>query len=488
MIQFRIWALVGLMIVGFGCGGPKAPLANSPSKTSLDEALPFTMATIRGHQMLFDEGWFVVSSSKDAWAYAKKKSFMRSGESMKLIAKDIGSRTRELGSDVSEDIKTSYDQSVGILGGGTTLSGVILAGSWELTGAEFDFASDHFQEAYQHFVQGNISIVKRSGRDLIELKSLPGSYFAHLKEDFSNIRDLSSDVNRQVSENIALSWDASFEDAASAFKAEYEQSGTRENTLSALGDILSGYLKAFYEGLAKPGAKSLVEYGTKGASTGLFLPGAAVTVISGRTIEATGLSLYYGAKTGYHVIAPTVEAGFLGSLALVSAVAAPVTLAGGAGLGAVNQVAFTAASPVYMAGKSAVDTTVDTGKYMARVSYDVTKRSSHVLIDHASSAVVLGYNALTAVPVHLFLGTVDTVVFLGLDGPRLVIAVARGRVGSDHGKGGYSVGALPAGTVIDLEKLKNQPGLEIEVVTDDPEIIENVLNKLPEDLRGNNED
>lgn len=486
-MRYTFWGLMALMIMTTGCGGNQTPVETAPSSESLEKAMPLTMATIRGHQMLFNEGWFVVSSSKKAWEYANEKSFKRSGESMRLIAKDLQVRTHEFGSDVTGDAKETYKQSKGLLEGGTAISGIVLVGSWEMAGSEYDYAKDEFQAAYQRFVQGNISIVKRSSKEFDQLKSVPGNFFDHLNTDFSNIRDLSSNVNRVVSEKIALSWDASFDEAVAAFRTEYEQSGKRGNTLTALGDILSGYLEAFYKGLAKPGAKSLVEYGVRGAGTGLFLPGAAVTVVSGRTIEATGLSLYYGTKAGYHVISPTVEAGFMSSLALASMAATPVTLAGGAGLSAVNQVAFTAASPVYMAGKTTADTTVDTGKYVARVSYDLSNRSSHVLIDHASSAVVLGYNALTAIPVHLFLGTIDTVVFLGLDGPRLVIAVARGRIGTDQGKNGYSVAALPAGTLLDLEKLKNESGLDVEVVTDDPDIINKVMEKLPEDLRGNDE-
>lgn len=475
--------LAGLFLLISACGGAKAPVNCEPSPLDLDRALPRTMAGMRGHRMLFDEGWFVVSSSQNAWDYAREKSIRRSGEAMRMIAKNLHGQSLGFKEDVVDDAVRTYDQSVRVLEGGTLLSGAILSGSWDLAHKELDFTGQQFQRAYQRFVLGNISIVKRSSEELRQLKAVPGNYFDQLNEDFSNIRDLTDRVNRVVADKIALSWEDSFDKAARVFRFEYDQSGTRSNSLAALGDVLAGYLKAFYAGLAEPGAKSIVEYGIKGTHAGLFLPGAAITVISGRTIEATGLSLYYTSKTGYHVLSPTVEAGLLAGLSLVSAAAPPVTVAGGAGLSAVNQVAFTVASPAFLAAKTTTDTLAHTGRYVARVSYDLGKGSSDVLINQASSAVVLGYNALTAIPVHFFLGTYDTVVLLGMDGPNLVLALARGRMGSDGKERGYSVGDLPAGTLVDLKKLEQESELEVQVLTDDPEIIKRVLERLPDDLR-----
>lgn len=461
------------------------PKTSAPPPTPVEDVIPLTMANIKGHEMLYNEGWFVVTSSKKALEFAKENSFRSSRESMRMIAQDVVNRSKDLKSDVTGDAKKTYDQSVHILKTGATVSGGILAGSLFLASEELGYAGETAQKALSRFVKGNMAIVRRGAQDVSDLKDLPGHYFTHLKNDFSNIRSLSETVNGKVSEAIGLSWEESFNRAAEAFQREYEQSGTRPNTLSALGDILAGYLEAFYRGIAEPGAKSLVEYTAKGTNTAVFLPTAAITVFGSRTVEATGLSLVYAARTGYHVIAPTMEAGLLSGLALFSAAAAPATLAAGTGLSAVNQVAFTTASPVYLAGKTVSDTVADTGKYVALVTYDVSRNSSHVMINHAKTAVVLGYNALSAVPVHLFLGTLDTAVFLGWDGPRLVLAMARGTVSFDAGDAAMSMGDLPAGTVVDLEALNRQKNLDVEILTDDPAIIGRVLEKLPEDVRGN---
>ena len=109
------------------------------------------------------------------------------------------------------------------------------------------------------------------------------------------------------------------------------------------------------------------------------------------------------------------------------------------------------------------------------------------MINHISTGVVLGYNALTAIPVHLILGTVDAAVFLAWDGPRLVIAVASGKLKTGKGQDAYSVGELPTGSVVDLQKLKNNGGVNVDIVTDDPQIIHRVFEKMPADMGDNHE-
>src|SRR5215467_2575822 len=106
----------------------------------------------------------------------------------------------------------------------------------------------------------------------------------------------------------------------------------------------------------------------------------------------------------------------------------------------------------------------------------------------AQAGVVLGYNALTAVPTQAFLGTLNGVVFLAWDGPRLVIAAAKGEVRWRDGtgaQGSVPVQSLPVGTVVDLDALRKQPGASVEVLSDDPKVVEKVLEKLPQDLRVN---
>ena len=124
--------------------------------------------------------------------------------------------------------------------------------------------------------------------------------------------------------------------------------------------------------------------------------------------------------------------------------------------------------------------------YAAQVSFDLAKGATKVTLNQAQAGIVLGYNALTALPTQTVLGAANGAVFLAWDGPRLVIATAKGEVKwRDPGgvQGSVPVQSVPVGTVVDLDALRREQGVKVEVVEDDPQVIQNVLEKLPQDLR-----
>ena len=118
--------------------------------------------------------------------------------------------------------------------------------------------------------------------------------------------------------------------------------------------------------------------------------------------------------------------------------------------------------------------------YGALVTYDAVAGTTKVFVNQVKSGVVLGYNALTAIPSQLLLGTVNSAVFLFWDGPRLTIATLKGEV--DYKGQSLQPGALPVGSVIDLKTLSQENPGQLQIITDDPQVIENVLESLPKDL------
>jgi Tfp pilus assembly protein PilO len=67
-----------------------------------------------------------------------------------------------------------------------------------------------------------------------------------------------------------------------------------------------------------------------------------------------------------------------------------------------------------------------------------------------------------------------------------VLATAKGEVAWRDEQGveeRVPVASLPVGSVVDLQALGQEKGVTVEVVSDDPEVIQQVLEKLPRDLR-----
>jgi hypothetical protein len=467
-------------------GKPSAP----GDKTPLEDVIPLTMANMRGHKMLYNEGWFIVTSSSRALAYAKEKSLVSSGAALRQLLHETTERSAEYREAIKSDARKSLDTGKDLVLSGTGQSREILAETHQLAKAEAAYSRQNFQKAMDAFVRGNMTIAARTAEERAELASLPGNYYRSLKDDFSNMFELTEEVRKRFSRKIDPAWESAFQKAAREFQAEYERSGEEPNSLMALGPILSGYLKSLYHGIAAPASKTIVKTTVAGTTYAVFLPLAGTTIVAGRTVQSVGLTVYYAGKTGIKVVSPTVEGGLLSGLSLLSLSSVPVTYTLGGTLGAVNQVAYSAVGPAAATVQAAATTGFHSAGYVGFVAYDAAKGTTRVVINQAASGVVLGYNALTAIPTHLLIAASDTAVFLAWDGPRLVIAAARGKVkfGKDDAAESFSLGDLPVGTVVDLQKLQSVDGVTVDILSTDPAVIRDVIEKTPDDLRVKNHD
>ena len=454
--------------------------------TPVSDVVPLTAANLRGHKMLYKEGWFIITSTEKSLEYAQRTSVTASWQVLVRIAGEIREGSKQYVQDLGDNARASLTLAKKVLTVGTKVTRGIFAGTHYLGTHQLRAANTAMVRALDAFVQGNLSLARRTASDREVLAALPGGLYADLRDDFSNLYVLSGIIKKKVSSGIRVNWNESFAKASEEFRREYEESGTRKNSMQALGDILTGYLKAFYHGLARPGAKTIVKATVKGLKYGVFLPASTALILVGRTIQATGIALYHVTKLGIHLISPTVEGGFLAALGLFNYSSVPVIYTYGAAMGAFNQVAFTTLAPAAGGARAVGGTALHTGVYAAGTFYNVVDGTSQVVINQLKAGVVLGYNALTAIPAHLYLGSIDTAIFLAWDGPRLVIAMARGTVSFTTNEGKkerVSMGALPVGTVVDLKKLKKIKGVRVDVISKDPKVIEKVIRQVPEDYR-----
>lgn len=463
------------------------PPATQEATSDFKKVAPITAANLRGHESLYNEGWFIVSSTRDTLAYAYKHSVTTSGEALNEALTDIKSEGGELAEGVKAGASSGVKRAKGIHNQGKRFSQYIKGYTDSLGEAQIDYGLKSLGEAWG-FVKGGIYYGKRTETHWKDLKQTWPDYYGDLKQDFSNVNEINQSIAGVFATKMEADWDGAFEQAAQDFQEEYEKSGERGNSLMALGDILSGYLKTLYQGLVKPSARTLAVVGMEGArgASYIFTPAADSVLVAGRTLQATGLSIYYATRTTVEVFSPTVEAGFLTALGLLSIGSGTATYLGGQGLGMANQVAFSSAGAVTGVAEGAGRGAMEAGKYVALVSYDIGKGATKVMFNQARSAVALGYNAITAIPTHLILGVPNAAIFLAYEGPKLILVRVSGdfTAPNDAKKTNkHQITDLPVGTVVDLEELKKMKNLKVETLSDDPEVTLPVLEKLSEDFK-----
>lgn len=451
-----------------------------PGKKSVAETIPITIANLRGHESLYNEGWFVVSSSKKALAFAKKHGVDNAEKALHQALNSISDDSKDYTKDLAANLNQGYKTTKKIFSKGSENTATILATTQALVDLEVDYAKETFSKAWSAFIKGNVSLVERTKEDRDALLAMGGNYFKDLKSDFSNLGEIASSLTLLGGTKLSTMWEEAFEDAKKSFMDSYEASGESDNSLGGLFHIMYGYLKAIYHGIAKPTTVTVAKgtyHGGKNIAKLAYLPIGATISVVGRSVESLGLTLYHVSSVGIKIVSPTIEAGFLSALSVLSLGSTGVTYVGGGSLGLINQVGTTALAPVAGTGEATVKTGLDTAKLVTFVGYDLIKGSTKIFINEAASGVVLGYNALTALPTQMLLAASDSVFFLAWDGPRLVIASAKGEIADEN------INKVPVGTVMDLQKLKKEKAVDVKIVSEDYDLIEKMLQRLPADMK-----
>lgn len=449
--------------------------SNVLSKTVTD-TLEVTRKNIEGHKNLYNEGWLIVTSTKDAIETARKNS-TSSAQALKQALVELSARQPEFKEKISKIIEQNISDSKKFKSAGTKVSNSLKeAGSFGAE-ASWKFSQKKYAEAYSAVTLGYLEYGKRNSQDWEQLKKI-NSDFVKRTLDVGDDREIKTIMDSFYDEAAKKSneglWTKSISQAQTEFSESYVESGQKNNSLTALSSIIIGYVKAIYYGFVSPSGQTVGQGLRKTGSslTGLVLK---ATKITGDIVVTTGLNIFYASKMGYRLISPTIEGGYLASLALISSANAPIIYGVGNGLGTLNQVAVTTATPVVGTGEFALAGTLETAKHAALMTYDLTKGVGTTVANTGTTLVVLGYNALTALPTQTLLAAGNTAIFLAYDGPRLAIVALKGEID------GVPINQVPVGTVLDANKLKEQ-NIQIETINSDSETLEKALQAAPSDL------
>ncbi len=471
-----------------------------PARKPVREIIPDTARNFSDQASVWREGvhagLLVVPSGEKAWTYFKGHAKTSAGQALDQLGAEVSGHTGEYGKRMGSAAQSGLDAGAQVFKAGTAVTAGVGAVTHKLAQPGADYGSEAWKQASQRFILGYMTYAERTEEDRKALRAIPGDYFVHLNDDFSNLRELEANADISIATHIKGDWSRAWDEGVAAWNEAYERSGQRSNPWAGLMDVVAGNAKQAYYAVAKPAARSTLQgaeatfqvagqVGEKVATNMVFLPTAAAFIVSGEFVRSSGLALYYSSSAGIKLVTPYLEGGVLTGLSLLSYGAAGATYAAGGAVGAVNQIAVTAATPVAAVGAAAVAGAGHTAVYGARVTYDLLKGTTRVALNETGAGIVLGYAALTQVPWQVLQATANTGYFLVYDAKGLAIAAYRGEVQwrDDSGaKGSVPARDLPVGSVVDLDALGKENGVNIEVISRDPKVIQEVLKKMPQDL------
>lgn len=428
---------------------------------------PLTANALGERKNIHENGWYIIPSSKKSAKTVLENGSMSFRTAKSMLFVSMKERAEKYPGNVGDTMKMIRGLGKNEEKALQEFSSQIYSGTFDLAKWELEMSGQLFKESGANFVTGYISIGELEKKDREEIFGYIKEFNKERGKDYSSITELFSEISTKNSSNIANAWSGAYKRAVLQYSKEYEESGTKPNTLVALWNIFQGYTVALKELALAPIGTTAIESGQIVAINGVAVPVAYVATFLRQTVVTTGMVVYYPTKLGYRVISPTLEAGFLSSMGVLSASATAPTIVGGTAAGAFNQVATFTGVESTRAAASVAGVTYETGATATGLIYDFTKGTTESVYYGLKSGVVLSYTALTVIPTHLVLSVPDATIFLAWDGPRLVIASVRGNY-----KGFDS---LPVGSVVDLEEARKSG--KVEILTDDQTIVKKVLEK-----------
>lgn len=443
-----------------------------------------TSANLEGHKYLYDHGFYVITSTKNSIEYFRNNSVKTSGMVWQKFLEELDKNNMITSSELKDNPKKSMEFYEAIKKVKVTTKQKLNFAKDSVVDAEVSLAKSSGDKALTGFLTGFITIKKRTEKDFHEIKKISNNYFHALKQDFSNLRNLIENFKKKKLIDIEesdekIKWSESFSRAQSEFNKEYEKTKSDSNTLIALPRIVWGHLKAMYWAVVKPAGESVYfgvsESGnliTKGIEKFILLPVASSIIVGGRTLYTIGGVVYHAGSGGINILSPITETTLHAAVSLVALTSTVPSYAFIEGANIFSQVTLTGSSVVLPTLDYAANTAADLGIYTGKVIYETAKSTGQIFYGNTKSAVVLGYNAISALPTHVLMGAVNSTIFLVYDGPRIFIAWRKGEFVRED---------LPVGSILDYQKLK-ESNIEINQIELDDAQMKSVIHGIEVDL------
>ncbi|GBF52048.1 hypothetical protein LPTSP4_35860 [Leptospira ryugenii] len=424
-----------------------------------------TANALGARKNLNENGWFIVPPGSKSVDVVYESGRLSAKVARAIVFSDMKDRTLKLPDNMKETVSAIHTISKTYRNFGKESSAKIWEATLQLSKQEYDISKDILKESGSRFVLGYLYLGEKESEDRNRLLKVWSETNESRKEFTGSLNQLFVDTIWKNKNQLTNAWTKSFQTAVKEFSEEYEESGNRETSVTALFDIFQGYTVFLKEFLVTPIFQTGKSVGETMLVNGVYVPIAQTATFSGEAVMTTGLVVYYPFQLGYRVVSPSLESGFLASIGLATLSSTAPTLVTGTSIAGFNQVTTVttgyAGEAIGQTGAIGFQSTA----YVTGLVYDFSKGVGESSLYALKSGIILSYTSLTVIPAHLLLTVPDGTVFLTYDGPRLVIAAVRGNYA------GYD--DLPTGTIVDLERAKKEG--KVQILTSDQAIVKKVI-------------
>lgn len=427
------------------------------------DSLSITKANWKGHKRLYHEGYSIIPSTEKSLEFIYQKSVVESSEQIQKTQagwQKTGKGLKHAPVELYQDAKNVGEV---IYSSGTKANKKLELAFKEQSAKQSKLSKEQIKIAWGELILGYRQVLPREKNSWKDLST-------YIEKNFNLTREELSDLDQWFWKDGASftkakrAWEGSLQRAILEWQESYDQSGKRDNSFYALGDILWGYSKALYYGIFRPSGTQVANALKIGAKT-LTHSMIGSAVIAKNIFLTTGRVFYFVSESGYTVIAPSAKASIYATLSLFNASSSLALKTTAPGLYVANQVALTSASTATGVTYFSVGMGGEVLKDTALLTYHLAKGTGMIALNQGQSAMSLGYNLVTALPSQMAMGVGTATLFLTWDGPRLVLYAFKHQ----------DQLLLPKDVVVDREKAKAK-GEWIEV-TDDQKIIDGLLDQ-----------
>ena len=214
---------------------------------NFEKIAPLTANALGERKNIHEKGWYIIPSSKKSTKVVLENGAMSFQTAKAMLFVSLKKRAEDYPGSLGERMKKVRSFGKEEEKALQEFSKSIYSGTFDLAKWELEQSGEFFKDSGHSFVMGYISLGEIEKKDREEISSTIKQFNKDRIQNYGSITEMFADVSKKNGTEISNAWSGAYKRAVNEYAKEYDESGTRPNTLVALWDIFQGYTVAVKE-------------------------------------------------------------------------------------------------------------------------------------------------------------------------------------------------------------------------------------------------